>query len=62
MRVHVKIGAGGKVSDPQVLQGLGCGLDFQALKSVMEWQFRPGQLDGKAIAVVAWVEVSFRLP
>jgi outer membrane biosynthesis protein TonB len=40
---------------------LGLGLDEKAIEAVQKWRFRPGYLNGKAVAVAATVEVNFRL-
>jgi periplasmic protein TonB len=45
----------------QVVRTLGLGLDQKAIEAVQRWRFRPGTRNGKAVPVVAAVEVSFRL-
>jgi protein TonB len=45
----------------QVVRALGLGLDQKAIEAVQRWRFRPGTRNGKAVPVVAAVEVSFRL-
>lgn len=45
----------------KVLQSLGMGLDEQAIKAVSTWRFKAGRLDGKPVAVLVHVYVSFRL-
>jgi outer membrane biosynthesis protein TonB len=37
------------------------GLDEQAIGAVMQWRFKPGTKDGKAVRVSAQVTVNFRL-
>ncbi|WP_321473633.1 energy transducer TonB [uncultured Paludibaculum sp.] len=37
------------------------GLDQSAMDAVRKWRFRPGQKDGKPVAVRANVEINFRL-
>ena len=45
----------------KVVRALGLGLDEKAMEAVKRWRFRPGYLNGKAVAVEATVEVNFRL-
>jgi protein TonB len=73
--VSVVIGADGKVTDAKVAKsGLyvmtagtetpvtnDLGLRAQAIDAVKEWTFKPGRRDGKAVPVVADIEVEFRL-
>jgi periplasmic protein TonB len=51
----------GKVSGVRILRPLGMGLDEQAIGAVMQWRFKPGTKDGKAVRVSAQVTVNFRL-
>lgn len=51
----------GKTTNVRVLRPLGMGLDEKACEAVMKWRFRPGYKDGKPVAVMANVEVNFRL-
>lgn len=45
----------------KVVKPLGLGLDEKAIEAVQKWRFRPAQKDGRAVAVLATVEVNFRL-
>jgi len=45
----------------RVLRPLGLGLDQKAVEAVAKWRFKPGTKDGKAVPVVATIEVNFRL-
>lgn len=45
----------------KVVRPLGLGLDEKAIEAVQKWRFKPGYRDGKAVAVLATVEVNFRL-
>jgi TonB family protein len=45
----------------EIVRGLGEGLDIQALLAVANWRFEPAVRDGKAIAVMVNVEVTFKL-
>ena len=60
MKVLIKIGAAGNVSDPQVLTPLGHGLEERALRAVINWRFQPARLDGKPIGSSAYVDVHFK--
>jgi uncharacterized protein len=51
----------GNASDIRVLRGLGNGLDEKAVEAVSKWKFRPGVKDGQPVAVMATIEVNFRL-
>jgi TonB family protein len=45
----------------RLVRRLGMGLDEKAMEAVIQWLFRPGTKDGKAVAVSALIEVSFHL-
>ncbi|MGE5648250.1 MAG: energy transducer TonB [Acidobacteriota bacterium] len=45
----------------KVVRPLGLGLDEKAIEAVQKWRFRPGMKEGKPVAVLATVEVNFRL-
>lgn len=45
----------------KVVRPLGLGLDEKAIEAVQKWRFRPAYKDGKPVAVMATVEVNFRL-
>lgn len=51
----------GRPRDLKVIRPLGLGLDEKAIEAVSKWRFRPGYKDGKPVAVIATVEVNFRL-
>lgn len=51
----------GNPKELKIVRPLGLGLDEKAIEAVQKWRFRPGQLNGKAVAVAATVEVNFRL-
>ncbi len=45
----------------KVVRPLGLGLDEKAIEAVQKWRFQPGRKDGRPVAVLANVEVNFRL-
>ena len=52
----------GRVDTFKVVQGLGYGLDEQAIQEIStNWRFRPGMLNGKPVDVLATIEVQFNL-
>jgi TonB family protein len=51
----------GRPNHLSVLRPLGLGLDQKAIDAVSQWRFKPGQKDGKAVPVIATIEVNFRL-
>jgi TonB family protein len=51
----------GKAVQIKVTKSLGLGLDQKAIEAVEKWRFKPGTKDGKPVAVIASVEVNFRL-
>ncbi len=51
----------GRPNHVSVLRSLGLGLDQKAIDAVSQWRFKPGQKDGKAVPVIATIEVNFRL-
>jgi TonB family protein len=57
----VVIGTDGKAGDVQLSQGVGFGLDEQALGAVTQWTFKPGTRNGMAVPVQASIQVNFRL-
>lgn len=57
----VVVDENGAPRDIHVVRPLGLGLDEKAIEAVHRWRFRPGMKNGKAVAVQAQVEVSFRL-
>lgn len=57
----VVVGPDGKAHDPRVQRSLGMGLDEKAMEKIREWKFEPAKKDGKAVAVLVSIEVSFHL-
>jgi TonB family protein len=55
------VSAEGLPRDIRVKQPLGHGLDEKAIEAVKRWRFEPAQKDGKPVAVMINVEVTFHL-
>ena len=51
----------GKVKQPRITRPLGMGLDENAVSRVLTWKFDPAQMDGRPVAVLMQLEVSFNL-
>ena len=62
VRIRVQIGPDGLVYRPEVIEGLGFGLDEQAVAAVQQWQFEPATWGGMPTAVAGVVEVAFQPP
>lgn len=45
----------------KIVRPLGLGLDEKAIEAVSKWRFKPAMKDGRPVAVLATVEVNFRL-
>jgi protein TonB len=60
--VKFTVGADGIPSNPQVVRGLGSGLDENAVECVQKWRFTTATRDGAPVSVNATAEVNFRLP
>ena len=57
----IKIDDTGSVVDAHVREGLGYGVDEEAVKAIKTWKFKPAQKDGKPVAVKVIVQVTFKL-
>ncbi|HEV2202806.1 MAG TPA: energy transducer TonB [Bryobacteraceae bacterium] len=51
----------GRPQNITVARPLSNGLDQSAVQAVQQWRFNPGMKDGKAVPVIATIEVDFRL-
>ena len=59
----VTVEADGSVGEVTVTRSLDKehGLDEQAVKAVKQWKFEPGRKDGKPVAVLVQIEMTFTL-
>jgi len=59
--LYVEVDRGGKPAEVQVMEGLGLGLDEEAVKAVRQWEFRPKPAAPDRIQDILEVDVPFRL-
>jgi len=59
--LQLVVDASGKAQQIKVVRSLGLGLDEKAIEAVTKWKFRPGVKNGQPVAVMATIEVNFRL-
>ncbi len=59
--IQLVVDPSGHGREIHVIRSLGLGLDEKAIEAVSKWKFRPGLRDGQPVAVVATIEVNFRL-
>jgi TonB family protein len=59
--LKVVIDVDGQAKDIQVVQGVGMGLDENAVEALKSWRFKPGEMGGAPVPVQAQIEVNFRL-
>jgi TonB family protein len=60
--IAVLVDAQGNPRNPQVIRGLGMGLDKNAFDAVRKYKFKPAMKDGvKPVPVIITIEVNFRL-
>ena len=59
--MDIVVGVDGTVQNARVLRGRYPEMNDQALKAVRQWLFRPSQLKGAPVVVVAIVYLTFRL-
>jgi TonB family protein len=55
------VGTDGVPRDIMVKQGLGYGLDEEAIKALKQWRFEPSEKDGVPVPVMVTVGVNFHL-
>ena len=51
----------GSVGDVQITEGLTESIDVEAVRTLRQWTFTPGQRDGKAVPVQVEIEMTFNL-
>ncbi len=61
MFLTITVTAEGKADNIEVVKSLDPGLDQKAVEAISQWTFQPGTKDGKAVAVLANIEINFRL-
>ncbi|MBI3680861.1 MAG: TonB family protein, partial [Acidobacteria bacterium] len=59
--VYAEIGPDGMAGSMRIVQGIGFGLDENAIRAISNWRFQPGTKDGVAVTVAATIEVNYRL-
>lgn len=59
--LNVEVSDTGTVSNVQVLQSLGLGLDEKAIEAVKQWRFKPATTNGVPVTMQTEVKVDFRL-
>jgi TonB family protein len=61
--VECIVNTNGRVSDAKVVKSLDAvyGLDDEAVKTVKEWRFKPGMLEGRPVRVAVTIGVEFSL-
>ncbi len=59
--LSIEVDANGRPQNIDVLRSPGLGLDAEAVAAVQQWRFQPGTRNGTPVAVLATVEVNFRL-
>jgi TonB family protein len=59
--VRAAVDASGRVRDAQVTQGLGAGLEQNALVALRQWRFDPGTRNGAAIPMDVEIAIAFTL-
>ena len=59
--LSVEVREDGKPHNIRVIDGLGHGLDENAMEAIEKWRFEPAQREGKAVRTTARIQVKFRL-
>jgi TonB family protein len=61
VRVYLWVDENGDVSHVRVVQGVGYGLDEQAVDAVRQYKFKPATLNGEPVKVDLYIQVSFQI-
>lgn len=59
--LQLVISADGMPQNFRILRTVGYGLDEKAIEAVRQWRFDPSMKDGKAVAALAAIQVTFRM-
>lgn len=59
--LQLVVGTDGLAHEISVLKTPGAGLDRKAVEALQKWHFQPGLKDGQPVAVIATIEVNFKL-
>ena len=59
--LYTEITPDGQAENVHILQGLGKGMDEEAIRAIQKWKFRPATKEGKAVALIMTVEMNFSL-
>jgi TonB family protein len=59
--INVVIGVDGHAHEPRITQGIGYGVDENALRALSMWLFEPARRDGKPVPLSSTIEMNFRL-
>src|SRR5215475_10632188 len=61
LTLYIEVEEDGRPSNVRVIQGLGMGLDENAMSAVQQWRFEPALVDGTPTKIAQSVELPFRL-
>ena len=57
--LQITVAIDGSVRNPRILKGLGFGLDEEALKSVLQWRYKPARKNGQPIESQVTISLGF---
>jgi TonB family protein len=61
VKLFAIVGVDGRIERSQVNESLHPDLDAEAIRTLAQWQFEPGRLDGTPVRVAIEVQMEFRL-